>query len=72
MSERIGFKLDDYLAKHLSGDWGDLCEDDKKENEFSLKNGYRLFSSYIINGEKLWIITEWDRSVTTFLTPGEY
>lgn len=61
-----------YLNRHLSGDWGDMCDEDKESNETALKEGLRLFSSYIINGEKLWIITEWDRSATTLLLPSEY
>ncbi len=64
----------EFLSRHLSGDWGDdLCQDDKTENELSLKEGFRLLSSYkITEGEKLWIITEADRSVTTLLLPEEY
>jgi hypothetical protein len=61
------------LARHLSGDWGDLGDEDKRANEHALKHGDRLFSSYDIAPDtKLWIVTEWDRSATTVLTPGEY
>lgn len=63
----------EFLSRHLRGDWGDLCPEDKTENELSLKHGYRLMSSYPISQtEKLWIITEADRSVTTLLLPGVY
>ncbi len=64
----------EFLSRHLRGDWGDdLCQDDKTENELSLKEGFRLLSSYnVTDGEKLWIITEADRSVTTLLLPEEY
>lgn len=63
----------EFLSRHLRGDWGDLCREDKTENELSLKRGYRLMSSYpITETEKLWIITEADRSVTTLLLPEEY
>ena len=63
-----------YLQRHLDGDWGDLCNDDKRQNDAALKSGEdRLFSSYRITPDlKLWIITEWDRSVTTLLLPDEY
>lgn len=62
-----------YLGRHLDGDWGDLCDEDRRSNDAALKNGDRLFSSYRITPElKLWIITEWDRSVTTLLLPIEY
>ena len=61
------------LLRHLRGDWGDLCREDKAENELSLKHGFRLLSSYpVTDNEKLWIITEADRSVTTLLLPAEY
>jgi hypothetical protein len=61
------------LSRHLRGDWGGLCHDDKAENELSLKYGFRLMSSYqITETEKLWVITEGERSVTTLLLPAEY
>ena len=61
------------LARHAKGDWGDLCDEDRKENELSLKAGYRLLSAYE-SGDlpKIWIITEADRSATTILFPDEY
>jgi len=63
----------EFLQRHQAGDWGDLCEADKQENEFSLKNGYRLLSAYTTtNNVKVWLITEADRSATTLLRPGEY
>jgi hypothetical protein len=63
----------EFLSRHLRGDWGELCQDDKTENELSLKHGYRLMSSnQVTDAEKLWIITEADRSVTTLLLPTEY
>lgn len=63
----------EFLSRHLRGDWGDLCQEDKTENELSLKYGYRLLSSYqLTDTEKVWIITEADRSVSTLLLPVEY
>ena len=62
-----------YLARHLSGDWGDLCDEDRHFNDAALKSGDRLLSSYrVAPSLTLWIITEWDRSVTTLLLPEEY
>jgi hypothetical protein len=62
-----------YLRRHLAGDWGDVCDDDRRRNNAALKSGERLFSSYELTpGVKLWIVTEWDRSVTTLLLPDEY
>ena len=67
-----GIDLPAYLKRHLQGDWGELCDADKAENDFSLKNGFRLLSAYETPCGKLWIITEADRSTTTFLLPEEY
>ncbi|MEZ4706761.1 MAG: hypothetical protein R3A44_06130 [Caldilineaceae bacterium] len=62
-----------FLIRHLTGDWGDLEEVDKQENEFSLQNGLRLLSAYhTTRNVKIWLITEADRSVTTLLLPEEY
>ena len=62
-----------YLIRHLTGDWGDVDEHDRHENELSLREGFRLLSAYATsNGTRFWIITEADRSVTTFLLPAEY
>ena len=66
------FECGDALARHLTGDWGDVCEEDRAENEFSLIRGLRLFSVYHTeDGTKFWVITEADRSVTTVLLPEE-
>ena len=61
------------LKRHLAGDWGELSEEDKAENEFSLGKQLRLFSAYEKDHlPKIWIITEADRSATTVLFPSEY
>lgn len=61
------------LQRHLAGDWGDVNEHDREENEFSLTRGLRLFSVYrSAKGVKFWIITEADRSRTTVLLPEDY
>jgi len=61
------------LARHARGDWGELSADDVAENEFSLKNGFRPLSSYATaSGQKLWVIMEADRALTTLLLPDEY
>jgi len=61
------------LRRHQTGDWGDLDEEDKAENEFSLTHDLRLLSAYTLPTQvKIWVITEWDRSVTTLLLPSEY
>ncbi|MCA1729216.1 MAG: hypothetical protein LC751_07350 [Actinobacteria bacterium] len=60
------------LERHRSGDWGDVPEEDAQENEFSLRYGFRIVSSYRVAEERLWIITEANRSATTLLLPSEY
>ena len=61
------------LARHAAGDWGDVCEEDFRENEQSLDQGFRLFSVYHAqDGTKFYIITEADRSATTVLLPEDY
>lgn len=61
------------LFRHVTGDFGDLAEEDIEENELSVQRGYRILSAYKLNtGSKIWIITEADRSVTSFLLPSEY
>jgi len=63
----------EFLRRHACGDWGDLSDEDRKENEFSLVNGFRLLSSFTLSsGTKIWVITEADRSSTTLLLPEEY
>jgi hypothetical protein len=71
--EAAGEQPAQFLDRHVSGDWGELDDEDKQENEFSLRNGFRIFSAYTTAaGEKIWIITEADRSATTILLPEEY
>jgi hypothetical protein len=63
----------EFLARHQSGDWGNVCKDDAEENQLSLKEGFRILSSYKTSTNmKIWIITEADRSITTILLPSEY
>ncbi|QET31280.1 hypothetical protein FOB31_16400 [Burkholderia multivorans] len=63
----------DLLIRHMRGDWGDLSESDRQQNELSVEAGLRLLSSYVLpGGQTVWVITEWDRSSTTFLLPGDY
>jgi hypothetical protein len=62
-----------FLRRHISGDWSGLSDTDAEENEFSLRESFRVLSAYeTAKGEKLWIITEADRSSTTILLPSEY
>ena len=71
--EKAGQAPGEFLARHVKREWGDLSDDDRKENEYSLVHGFRLLSGYRTNaGDKIWIITESDRSVTTLLLPEEY
>lgn len=61
------------LRRHAAGDWGDLCEEDKSENERALRTDQRVLSAYKLPvGAEIWIVTEWNRTVTTLLLPEEY
>lgn len=71
--EKHGINAQEYLERHVRGEWGDVCKADVAENAFAVKNGMRILSAYTTQGhEKIWIITEADRSVTTLLFPSEY
>jgi hypothetical protein len=63
----------EFLRRHVAGDWGDLCAEDVAENKYAVAHGLRILSSYATSaGDRIWIITEGDRSATTFLLPDEY
>jgi hypothetical protein len=74
-------RLTECLTRHACGDWGVVCAEDAASNDEALAEGLRVLSAYPIDAQKpckgfgentLWIITEADRSVTTFLLPSEY
>ena len=61
------------IQRHQAGDWGDVSENDRQENELSLKQGSRLWSVYhSADGIKFWLITEANRSATMVLMPEDY
>ena len=62
----------DAFERYQRCDFGDLCDEDKALNEQALKDGDRIFAVYTCVNEKIWIITEHDRSATTILLPEEY
>ena len=70
--ERTGVQPAALLDRHVRGDWGDLADEDADENELSVREGYRILSSYGEGDGRLWVITEADRSATTILRPDEY
>lgn len=64
---------EEFLQRHASGDWGEVCAEDKALNDRAVTEGTRLLSAYTLaSGKRLWIITEADRSATTLLLPEEY
>jgi hypothetical protein len=65
-------QLANLVRRHLSGDWGEVDWEDAKANDDAVKWSERILSSYRVNGEKLWVLTEADRSATTVMTPDEY
>jgi hypothetical protein len=70
--KQLGLDPMHYLSRHVAGDWGDLSEEDRKENDYSVNKRLRILSAYGTGDSKLWVITEADRSVTTILRPDEY
>jgi len=71
--KKAGQQPGEFLTRHVHREWGELDDEDRRENEYSLEHGFRLLSAYKTNaGDRLWIITEADRSVTTVLLPEEY
>jgi hypothetical protein len=62
-----------FLSRHANGDWGEVNDLDRQANEYAVDHGLRVQSAYTLSsGEKIWIVTQGDRSVTTILLPGEY
>jgi len=76
--EESGQSAAEFLNRHVTGDWGDVCSEDKEANDQSLIDGSRLLSAYRTSkGVKLWVITEaadddGNRAATTILLPDEY
>lgn len=72
--EENGVDAFNLLRRHADGDWGEIPKEDQLENQRSVENGYRVLSSYRLNaqGDKVWVITEADRSSTCLLLPDEY
>ncbi len=60
------------LERHQRGDWGEVPPEDARENRRSVANGWRILSSYAVGSDRIWIITEADRSSTCLLLPYEY
>ena len=68
-----GQSPDEFLDRHVRGNWGEVCEEDRESNDQAVTEGERILSSYQTNdGVKIWVITEADRSATTLLLPEEY
>ncbi len=76
--EKANQSISDFLSRHLSGDWGDLDEDDKLSNDDAVRDGSRILSAYVLEtGQRIWLITEaadesGKRVATTALLPEEY
>ena len=76
--ESAGQAPHEFLARHASGEWGELCEEDRRLNDQAVSDGSRILSAYRTHqGVKIWIITEaadddGQRAATTILLPEEY
>lgn len=72
-AESLRDRPDTHLARHATGDWGEVDEQDQRVNEYAVERSLRVMSAYSLSsGEKIWVITEADRSSTTILLPEEY
>jgi hypothetical protein len=70
---RSGQTPNEFLLAHVAGDWGELSHEDKCLNNQALVDGDRILSAYrTVTGDKIWVITEADRSSTCILLPEEY
>ena len=68
-----GEGVEPYIDRHLTGDWSEMDDEDRIANRRSIHDGTRIFSAYkIMAGDRIWIITEADRSSTCVLLPEEY
>jgi hypothetical protein len=71
--ERAGQMPLDFISRHVRCDWGEVDSEDWKLNDEAVREGSRVLSVYrTLKGEKLWVITEADRSSTCILLPEEY
>ena len=68
----MGFDPTPFINRHQSGDYGNICAEDKEQNDFGVAKGERIMSVYKVGEQDVWIITERDRSVTTVLLPEDY
>jgi len=71
-SPKFAFEIHKSIIRYFFHDWGDLCQEDIELNIEALKVGERILASYETSQGKVYIITEWDRSVTTILFAHEY
>jgi hypothetical protein len=70
--EATGTNPLDLLCRHVSGDWGEVPLEDAKENVFSVRNGFRVMSSYRVGSDRVWVLTQADRSSSCLLLPEDY
>ena len=75
--EKLGVHPVSLLRRHVRGDWGDMDPSDRTANANAVKDGGRVFSSYLVNKDKVWVITEainddGVRYSTTILQPQDY
>lgn len=77
--EKHGVSPASLLSRHALGDWGDLDVDDRAANDAAIKNGSRILSAYVVNGDRFWVMTEAAsddagliRASTCIMLPSEY
>jgi hypothetical protein len=72
VAAETGVAMADLLDRHVRGDWGEMDAHDRRANDRAVRDGGRIFSSYGTGAQRLWVITEADRSSTTVLRPEDY
>lgn len=71
--EKVGVEVAELLSRHQRGDWGDVSPEDFVQNETAMVEAMTILSIYTLpTGERVWVLTAWDRSLTTVLLPSDY
>lgn len=69
---QVGMEIQECLLRHMLGDWGEVCEEDRQQNDEAAEHMGYILSAYTVKNTKIWIITDYGWDVTTILLPEEY
>jgi hypothetical protein len=59
------------FLRHVTGDWGDVSNDQRRANDEAVREGGRVLSAYGQGNMRIYVITEADRSATTIRTEND-